>query len=104
MARQKRNMAAWVRRRAREHMRNFNTPRAKAVRYAADDWKALQGGVRTCDDLGVCQREAVRVFRGAEQQECNEPGKCIFRKPIPPTTVPMADFRRFLSKSVGPAR
>lgn len=105
MAQQKRTMAAWVRRRARNFMRSFGTPRAKAVRYAVDDWKAMQGGKRSCEALGVCQREALRVFRGADQQDCKDPGQCIFRTPAAAQpTKAMQDFRRFLSRTTGAAR
>ena len=66
MAQQKLTMAAYVRHRAREHMRNFNTPRAKAVRYAAEAWVAMRGDQRR--------------------------------------TTPASDFKRFLERTVGPAR
>ena len=50
------NPIAWIKRRARRLMAAFGTPRAKAVRYAADDYKAFRGtGRRSCDELGVCQ-------------------------------------------------
>lgn len=105
MAQKNRTMAAWVRRRARDFMRSFGTPRHKAVRYAADDWKAMQGAKRSCEALGVCQREAARVFRGADQKDCKDPGQCIFRTPpIAQPTKAMQDFRRFLSRATGAAQ
>lgn len=100
----KRLMVGWIKRRARQIMRSFNTPRAKAVRYAADDWEAMQGGARSCDLLGVCQREAVRVFKGADQDACTDPGRCVFRTPIVDSTPAMQGFHRFLAQCKGPAR
>lgn len=79
----------WIKRRARQFTREFNTPRHKAVRYAADDWKAFKGRKLTCEELGVCQaRENCGCSKG------------------PFTARPsrsMADFRRFLSRSTGGA-
>jgi len=71
----------WIKRRARQFTREFNTPRHKAVRYAADDWKAFKGRKPTCEELGVCQ--------GREGCGCPRPSRA------------MEDFRRFLSRTTG---
>lgn len=39
----RRSMLGWVKKRARRLMAAFGVPRAKAVRYACDDWIGFQG-------------------------------------------------------------
>lgn len=92
MARKTSTMTGWIKRRARQFMREFHTPRHKAVRCAAEDWQALQGGRRvTALDLG----------RGSEQDHL--PGVSV---PVPGhpqrrTTGSMKGFRFYLSGGTG---
>ena len=92
------NRTAWIKRRARRLMAAFGAPRSKAVRYAADDYKAFKGaGRRTCEELGVCQG----------RKDCD--GCALPPYPFAPgviTSYParsasMEGFRRFLGAVTG---
>lgn len=96
----------WIKRRAREIMRTFNAPRAKAVRYAADLYRetptARRNAMaernapvsRTCAELGVCQ--ARRDCLG-----CAYPFAPGVIEVHHRSTPAMRDFKRFLSRATG---
>ncbi|WP_198086629.1 hypothetical protein [Variovorax sp. E3] len=84
-----RSPQAWIKRRARKLMAAFGAKRAKAVRYASEDWKAFAGtSTRTCAELGVCQ----------SRPECT---RCSVPVEARMASMEKRDFRRFMTKVKG---
>lgn len=84
-----RSPQAWIKRRARKLMAAFGAKRAKAVRYASEDWQAFAGrSARTCAELGVCQ----------SRQDCT---RCAVPVETRIASAENRDFRRFMTKVKG---
>lgn len=80
---------AWIKKRARRLIAAFGAKRAKAVRYAADDYKAFVGRqARTCAELGLCQ----------SRPECT---RCSVPVADRIAAAEKRDFTRFMTKVKG---
>ncbi|MDP9990901.1 hypothetical protein J2W28_002071 [Variovorax boronicumulans] len=94
MSRSKPTMTGWIKRRARQFMREFNAPRHKAVRYAAEDWQALKGGRRVA---------AIDLGRDTAQDRVAGVLVPFPTRPQARGTRSMEGFRRYLSRTPGEA-
>lgn len=99
MRTQNRTISGWIKRRARALMRAFGTPRAKAVRYASEDWKAFKGtsSGRSCDELGVCNNRPGCSGCGNKAPHF-APGVIEFHRR---ESKAMKGFRRFMDRCTG---